>query len=501
MPSKYLSEKTSLVTIFEQIRYDENLLILIPIKTSLGEMDQNSYTFFDYMDGTIYSNSDLRWSDEGKVFNLSNKLIDLIVKYDTNDIKTIINKEITKFNNKVFFYKNDDYVLKTLSIKKFYEKFNCSCTYKVDYGSNLKLFKEFQISDLGTIEQKMCLFEQIQEVEEENEKIKTENENKQILTVNINEAYSKIKNSVLSQDQAIKKILTSIYKNMLFDNTNIKTNLFIYGPTGVGKTSILRHIEKIFNVPVVIADMNEYTVAGYVGKSVDDLLKDLYYKADCNLELAQHGILCLDEIDKKGKNGENSNISSEGVLNSLLKIIEGGTFKIVNPDSSPLYFDTSNLTIIASGAFTNMKSSIKTNIGFGSINETRDNYKTEDFISYGMPREFMGRFNSIVKLNSLTKENLKDILLNSESSCLKISQEELKKYNIYLNIPDKLIDQIVECAYKENIGARALNRLLSQILDDAIFDAFSQKDNVPLKINFQEDLDVAKTYKIQKKNI
>ena len=238
---------------------------------------------------------------------------------------------------------------------------------------------------------------------------------------------------------------------------------------------------------MVIEDSTSFTIAGYVGKSCDEALRHLYEVSGYNLALAEHGILVFDEIDKKRKKGasDNGGISSEGVLHSLLKIIEGGVFEVEldHHTGEKIMFDTSNLIVIVSGAFEDLlKKEIQTSpIGFNAVNSVNNVVNTsgdvaESFVKYGMAREFIGRFNTFIKLNELTKDDLKNILINGESSALKIYLRQLKEYGVNVTVTDELIDKICELAILKRTGARALNNIVNEIFEEILYKLFANTD-------------------------
>lgn len=191
--------------------------------------------------------------------------------------------------------------------------------------------------------------------------------------------YSKIKETIISQDEQIMKILTTLFKNQKVVNSDfdidlickLKENLIIYGSTGTGKTEILKRIAKIYKVPIVIEDATGLTESGYVGRNIQDMLQDLYLASDKNIELAQKGILVIDEFDKLAEKGsDSSRVSREGVQRSLLKLLDGTEYYF-----DGVKFDTSKLSIVALGAFMGI-----------TKNDDYTNITTKDFVEYGIMR-------------------------------------------------------------------------------------------------------------------
>jgi len=183
----------------------------------------------------------------------------------------------------------------------------------------------------------------------------------------VKEVYNYLKGSVFGQDKAIKKAIITIDKNTKIKNYRNKTDLLVIGPSGCGKTEIFRSIAEKANIPIIVEDSEQYSVAGYQGASVSEMLIKLYNIAGNNLALAEKGILVIDEIDKK-VNTSDDDVSGKRFLNSLLSLMEGTSFRInVGSFEKEHYvnFSTNNLTVILLGAFTDIVKK-KKNIGFCS---------------------------------------------------------------------------------------------------------------------------------------
>lgn len=317
-----------------------------------------------------------------------------------------------------------------------------------------------------------------------------ENVIKEKLDKPISEVITKVKESIINQDEAVKQVITAVYKYAIF-GSKFKSNILIYGPSGCGKTALIKEVSKILGMPIHIEDMTKFTVSGYKGASVEDILVSLYKENNGNLETAEHSILFLDEIDKKAKTESDSEVTSSGVLKSLLKIVEGDTIEVeINQATGEtISFDTSKLLVIAGGAFTdlyNQKAEEKKNtVGFGSevssINKEIQ-YGTEltikDFEKFGMPLEFMGRFKTIIRMNKLKLEDLVNILKTSNLSEMKSYVDLLESKGIKLDIPEQLYEKIAELAYSYGTGARGLNIVVDNIFDNILYELFEGIDSV-----------------------
>lgn len=296
---------------------------------------------------------------------------------------------------------------------------------------------------------------------EENEKMTSFEPN------NIIDMYTSIKKTIIAQDEQIKKILTSLFKNQKVVNSNfdldliakLKENILVYGPTGTGKTEILKRISKLFGIPIVIEDATSLSEIGYEGRNVTDMLDDLCLAADGNIELAEKGILVIDEIDKLAEKllATKSHVSRVGVQRSLLKLLDGATLYYNNKK-----FDTSKLTIVGLGAFTG----IIDNDEYGKITEN-------DFIEYGIMRELIGRFSKKIAMNPLKKEDFKRILIESDFSPLNTYKKMFDMLQVKYDFDDEFLEYISNLALEKQSGARSLKTLLDDCISGALFDVFT----------------------------
>lgn len=282
----------------------------------------------------------------------------------------------------------------------------------------------------------------------------------------ISQMYSEIKKTIISQDEQIMQILSTLFKNQKVVNgkfdidmiSKLKENLIIYGSTGTGKTEILKRIAKIYKVPIVIEDATSLTESGFVGRDIQDMLNDLYLASGKDIESAQKGILVIDEFDKLAeKDSGRSHVSREGVQRSLLKLLDGTEYYF-----NGLTFNTSKLSVVALGAFTGI-----------TKNDDYTNINTKDFVDYGIMRELMGRFSKLVAMNYLTKEDIKKILLESNFSPINTYKHLFESMNIGFTYEDDFIDYIAEKAVALNSGARSLKTVFDDIISSAMFRIFA----------------------------
>ena len=418
---------------------------------------------------------------------------------DNNDLFIICSEKysnltVSQLNAKAVNNENVDYVVIPFSLEEIFKGTN----QRVDLKEALKIFQDIRYG--------YCTFNKItggmKEIKDKdlleylhNNEHKNYNSNLDI-KMNISEMYARIKETIVSQDEQIGQILTAIYKNQKLINSKIseeakiqlKENILICGPTGTGKTEILKRIASLYNVPIVIENAPSFSETGYVGREISEMLRDLYLAADEDINRAECGILVIDEFDKLAECNGNSetHVSRIGVQRSLLKLFEDSTWwfnkkgERSNDDSQKQKFSTKNLTIVCIGAFSGITNNLNRKMGFnttlGNMNE-EINYKDltmKIFVDYGIMKELMGRFSKIVAMNSLSKEDLKNILINSNFSPLYTYKELFNEMNIEFEYSDDFIDWVAEQAVLLKSGARSLKTIVDQCISGALFNIFEE---------------------------
>ncbi len=317
---------------------------------------------------------------------------------------------------------------------------------------------------------------------------------------------------VIGQEQAKKALSVAVcdhYNNVKLSlqseenqrDDYIKQNVILLGPTGVGKTYLIRTIAQLVGVPFVKADITKFSETGYVGGDVDDLVRELVRMANGDIELAEHGIIFLDEIDKIASQGGTlgKDVSGRGVQTGLLKLLEDTEVNARSPNDISSQFQemfqmrsggkaakrtvcTRHILFVVSGAFSGMEEFIKKrlqkgNIGFVSGKDSdeldRDELfgqvTTQDFVEYGFEPEFIGRLPIRVSLNSLSSDDLFTILTTSEGSILNQHARNFDGYGLQVAFTPEALEKVSQIAYDERTGARGLMTVLESRLREFKF--------------------------------
>jgi ATP-dependent Clp protease ATP-binding subunit ClpX len=326
---------------------------------------------------------------------------------------------------------------------------------------------------------------------------------------------------IISQDMAKKRLAVSVYNHYkriheadtLSDVEIKKSNLLMIGPTGTGKTLLAETMAKILDVPFAIADATTLTEAGYVGEDVENILLKLYQAAGEDKEMAERGIIYIDEIDKISRKSENRSItrdvSGEGVQQALLKIIEGVEASVPpmggrkHPYQEFLKIDTKNILFIAGGAFVGLEKIIKSRmkenvIGFNADNQGAQLMKenifeyaqTDDLIKFGLIPELVGRFPVMGILDDLEEDHLYRILTEPKNAITKQYKALFKFDGIDLDFTDDVLKHVSREAVRKEVGARGLRAIFEDLMLDLMYEMPSKKgkvDKVVVDFNYLKE--------------
>lgn len=316
----------------------------------------------------------------------------------------------------------------------------------------------------------------------------------------------KLDDYIVGQEHAKKVISVAVYNhykrvatNSMDDIEIEKSNMLMIGPTGSGKTYLVKTLAKLLNVPLAITDATSLTEAGYIGDDVESVLSKLLAAADNDVERAERGIVFIDEIDKiaKKKNTNNRDVSGESVQQGMLKLLEGAEVEVPVGATSknamvPMTtINTKNILFICGGAFPDLEKIIKSrlnkkaSIGFSA--DLKDKYDNdpnifqqvavEDLREFGMIPEFLGRLPIIYSLDELTKDMLVKVLREPKNAILKQYQKLLALDEVDLLFDDSALEAIAEKALEKKTGARALRAIIEEFMLDIMYE-IPKDDNI-----------------------
>ena len=345
------------------------------------------------------------------------------------------------------------------------------------------------------------------------------------------EIYDILSQYVIGQEKAKKVLSVAVYnhyKRINDEDTGDveiqKSNILMLGPTGSGKTFLAQTLARILNVPFAVADATTLTEAGYVGEDVENILLRLIQAADYDIELAERGIIYIDEIDKITRKSENPSItrdvSGEGVQQALLKILEGTVASVPpqggrkHPHQEFLQINTSNILFICGGAFDGLEKVVterlgKKAIGFGTtsdskkelnLSETLELLQPQDLVKFGLIPEFIGRLPIVATLHQLDENALVEILTKPKNALVKQYQKLFEYDDVLVEFKEGSLEAVAQKAIDRKTGARGLRAILEEIMLDIMYDIPSSNNIEKVIITKESILDGAKPEVIYNEN-
>lgn len=390
------------------------------------------------------------------------------------------------------------------------KSFNSMNNMPMDYSELMKNMPNISMVDLNSLQNEIPKKQRIKKKKAQPEKEANEKIAKKVFDIRSIPAPHKIKESldsyVIGQEYAKKVMSVAVYnhyKRVFADNADEieieKSNMLMIGPTGSGKTYLVKTLARLLDVPLAITDATSLTEAGYIGDDIESVVSKLLAAADNDVEKAEHGIIFIDEIDKiaKKKNTNQRDVSGEAVQQGMLKLLEGSEVEVpVGANSKnamvPLTtVDTKNILFICGGAFPDLESIIKERLNkqasIGFMADLKDKYDNDskllnkvtvdDLKKFGMIPEFLGRLPIIFTLDGLSEEMLVQILKEPKNAILKQYQKLLALDEVKLEFEEGALHAIAKMALEKHTGARALRAILEEYMLDIMYE-IPKDDNI-----------------------
>ena len=390
------------------------------------------------------------------------------------------------------------------------KSFNSMNNMPMDYSELMKNMPNISMVDLNSLQNEIPKKQRIKKKKAQPEKEANEKIAKKVFDIRSIPAPHKIKESldsyVIGQEYAKKVMSVAVYnhyKRVFADNADEieieKSNMLMIGPTGSGKTYLVKTLARLLDVPLAITDATSLTEAGYIGDDIESVVSKLLAAADNDVEKAEHGIIFIDEIDKiaKKKNTNQRDVSGEAVQQGMLKLLEVSEVEVpVGANSKnamvPLAtVDTKNILFICGGAFPDLESIIKERLNkqasIGFMADLKDKYDNDskllnkvtvdDLKKFGMIPEFLGRLPIIFTLDGLSEEMLVQILKEPKNAILKQYQKLLALDEVKLEFEEGALHAIAKMALEKHTGARALRAILEEYMLDIMYE-IPKDDNI-----------------------
>lgn len=490
-------EVSEIAVIFEPIMDKEGFIKFYPVSVNEGYYDEE---YEKFIDENLYTYDHFVDFPEGKSYALRANIATLYKNNPDktlNEIKEDILNKLRQYNYFIEYYEEqglliqEDPETERLTIVLDDDTFD-RCSFLFDTMEDIKEYED----KLNGIEVK-------ENKKEENDN-KTESSSNNTVKISPHKLYKEIRKTIIGQDEAIKQVVTTIWENYYGDTTS---NMIILGPSGSGKTEIIRQVAKLLDIPLLLTSVTGMSQAGYVGRGTDEILKDLLTLTNGDVKKAEHAIVVLDEFDKIAYSGYNSgSISTDGVQNELLKIVEDGTFGIDYSMGERKVINTAHITFIGVGACTSLLTKkVSKQMGFNCDINAKEEKITkvnpEDLIEkLGLKAELVGRMGKIIKLNELSLETFAKIITDSKKSVYRDKINLINKNNIkyFEDNHEEVINAIATLALDKKIGARALTSIINEMFSDIMFNLSDEDENYSELIVSKETVTNPKKYILRK---
>lgn len=315
---------------------------------------------------------------------------------------------------------------------------------------------------------------------------------------NISVLQNNVKKIVVGQDTAVDRLILAIYRSLKI--STLKSNILVIGKSGIGKKETIKQIARLLKLPYVIVDATEYSITNNQEKRPEDMIVDLYSASGCDLKKAERGILVIDKIDEKIRDSNVTDVLLNDTFeNSVVKIIEGSTIPIMEPDEEQgqkvVLINTSKIIVVLMGAFegldkVKMVSSGKSVIGFNSHKSSLNGkvqYTKNDLMSYGMSAELAGQIDTIVKFDQLSENDLADIAKNSKVSIFRKYEQYFAQIGITLEYDDIIFEKMAKSVSSNRTGAFELANVTNEAFEDVLLKVFTAKEGQYKKCILNKD--------------
>lgn len=465
-----------------------------PVTVIEGELNEEYGAFIDKFNNEFSLIDDLSFAIseliEG-VYFVSTKE-ELIAKYSTVTIEEalkyyqddIFDSFTFGINNEDSIEKLDIYQLSLSDLKELASNSNLNSSYYNGMVSipKRKLYMLTQLKDEKVlndfIEQSVKDFKEFEKKEKE-----VKDKEKEIKLVNINTGKLNIKNKnirrdidvdeleaylkmrVIGQDKNIENLVTVISDNYKTNDPHLIQRPLVMGPSGVGKTETLKLLAEYLDIPFTKYSTPTLSGAGYVGKDIDDILKMAYQNSSRNIKKCEESLIFLDEFDKIANRG--LEVSDVAVQNLLLNFLDGTVYDVNLTSYDRVKIDTTFMNIVLGGAFVDILKDKNRKLGFNNDNSQDLTVTDKDIIDFGFIPEIVGRISPKIMYNTLSNQDLKNILLKGKLSPIFLKQQFYKEiYDVTLECTDDYIDAILEIATSNDTGARELKQIVYTSLLD-----------------------------------